>query len=129
MKKRDFLLSILLAGSMLVGGCAREPEQPAGTLSAAQLLESPVYEIEVSIYGKVSALGELLCPCFVLASGGESVEVWYGLMVEEDGTERPAVSVEGIDNGDWVIVTGELRSSDGLLPSKTFWAAGIEKIE
>jgi hypothetical protein len=31
-------------------------------------------------------------------------------MVEDDGTEKSPVNVEGIENGDWVIVTGELKT-------------------
>lgn len=99
-----------------------------GTLSVSELLESPVYETEVNVYGDVSALGELCCPCFVLTSEGRMLEVWYDLMAEDDGTERPAVSVEGIENGDRVVVTGELRSSNGTAPSTTFWASNIEKM-
>ena len=56
------------------------------------------------------------------------LEVWYDLMVEDAGTERPAVSVEGLKNGDRVAVTGELRSSNETAPSTTFWASNIEKM-
>jgi hypothetical protein len=77
----------------------------------------------------VNYLGQVFCECFTLTSDGETVEVWYGSMSEDDGTERPSVSVEGIENGNWVIVTGELRSSTGTTPSTTFWASNIEKID
>ena len=162
--------------------CSKEIEKPEDTLSVSELLENPVYDEEVKIYGKVSLLGELLCPCFQLTSGGKFVEVWYDLMVETD-TENlvcceiyglgaymekvniqyewttpedctipegfvgggrevvedencssvpkgqwPSVSVEGIENSDWVVVSGELRSSTGTEPSTTFWATSIEKI-
>ncbi|NOQ34086.1 MAG: hypothetical protein GQ567_07855 [Methanosarcinales archaeon] len=99
-----------------------------GTLSVSELLDSPVYETEVNVHGDVSALGELFCPCFALTSDGKRLEVWYYMMKEDGGTERPAVSVEGIENGDPVVVTGELRSSTGTAPSTTFWASNIEKI-
>jgi hypothetical protein len=121
-----WMLGLLVVGAVLVGACGA-PAKPTGTLDAAELLADPRYEAEVRVYGQVSALGELLCPCFMLSSGGETLDVWYGLMVEDDGTERPPVSVEGIENGDWVVVTGELKWSDGQLPSKTFWATHIEK--
>jgi hypothetical protein len=62
----------------------------------SELLESPEYDTEVKVYGQVSLLGEMLCPCFELTSGGKTVLVWYGLMVEDDGTERPAVSMGDI---------------------------------
>jgi len=99
-----------------------------GARNVSELLESPVYETEVNVYGDVSALGELFCPCFALTSDGKRLEVWYDMMKEDDGTERPAVSVEGIENGDRVVVTGELRSSNGTAPSTTFWASTIEKM-
>ncbi|MBA1342157.1 MAG: hypothetical protein C5S52_00965 [ANME-2 cluster archaeon] len=99
-----------------------------GALNVSELLDSPVYDTEVTVYGDVSALGELFCPCFALTSDGKRLEVWYYMMKEDDGTERPAVSVEGIGNGDRVVVTGELRSSNGTAPSTTFWASTIEKM-
>ena len=99
-----------------------------GARNVSELLDSPVYDTEVTVYGDVSALGELFCPCFALTSDGKRLEVWYYMMKEDDGTERPAVSVEGIENGDRVVVTGELRSSNGTAPSTTFWASTIEKM-
>jgi hypothetical protein len=98
----------------------------AGTLSISELLENPVYDSEVRIHGEVSLLGELFCPCFELTSGGKEVQIWYGLMVEDDGTERPAVSVEGIGNGDQVVVTGELKTAGPHRSLNDFWANNIE---
>ena len=74
-------------------------------------------------------MGELRCPCFILMSGAEDVEVWYDAMVGEDGTQRSAVGLGGIQNGDWVVVTGELRSGDGSIPGKGFWSNGVEEID
>jgi len=103
-----------------------EQGKPIGILSVAELLENPVYDTEIKIHGEVSLLGELFCPCFELTSGGQKVQVWYDMMVENDGTERPAVSVEGINNGDRVIVTGELKGEGGTHYSKgDFWAIVI----
>ena len=42
------------------------------------------------------------------------------MMVEDDQIKRPAVSVEGIENGNMVIITGELKSGTGTAPSTTF---------
>ena len=109
--------------------CSGEVKIPEGVLSVGDMLEERQYNIEVSIYGQVRSLGELQCPCFHLVSGVEDVEAWYDAMVEEDGTQRSAVDVGGIENGDWVIVTGELRSSDGSIPGKGFWASSIEKMK
>ena len=121
---------LVLVGTVFMVGClAPQNEQPTGDLSVAELFEDPVYDTEVTVYGRVSLLGELLCPCFALTSGGETVQVWYDLMVEDDGTERPAVSVEEIENGDWVLVTGELKTAGIHHSQNDFWAYGIEKIE
>lgn len=98
-----------------------------GAMSVSELLEDPAYDTEVKVYGTVSALGELFCPCFALATDGKILTVHYDLMVEDDGTERPPVSMEGIENGDQVIVTGELRSSSGTAPSTTFWASNVKR--
>ena len=55
-------------------------------LSISELLEDHPYDTEIRVYGKVSLLGELFCPCFELESEGEKVSVWYGLMVEDDSS-------------------------------------------
>ena len=106
-----------------------EPEKPEGTLSVSELLQKPVYDTKVKIYGKVSLLGQLDCPCFELSSDGREVQVWYDLMVEDDGTERPAVSIAGIENGDWIIVTGELKTEGEHRLLNNFWASSIEKMK
>ena len=105
----------------------KDEEEPEGILNVSKLLEDPVYDNKVNVYGRVSLLGKLFCPCFELASGGEKVRVWYGLMVEDDGTKRSNVSVEGLENGDWVIVTGELKTVGDHRSLNDFWASTIEK--
>jgi len=101
-------------------------EEPEEALSVAELLENPVYDTEVTIYGNVSLLGELFCPCFELTSGGATVQVWYDLMVENGGIQRAPVDVQGINNGDKIIVTGELKGEGGTHYSKgDFWATVI----
>lgn len=145
MKKRhviviSVLMAVVLSLALLMGCTAQQEEKPEGTLTVpellekpegtltvAELLENPVYDTEVKIYGTVSLLGELNCPCFELTSGGQKVLVWYRLMVEDGGTERPSVSVEGIENGDWVVVTGELKSEGEYRSLNDFWASKIEK--
>lgn len=101
--------------------------QTTEAVSVAELMEAPVYDESVSVYGEVSLLGELNCPCFELESGGETVKVWYDLMVEDDQTERPPVSIEGIQNGDRVVVTGELKTAGQYRQINDFWASDIEK--
>ena len=128
MKARGVLVLVGVAVVALVVACAGGPQKPEGTVSVAELLESPVYDTQVRVYGKVSLLGELFCTCFALTSDGESLEVWYDSMVEDSGTVRPGVSVDGIDNGDWVVVTGELKSSGVHVSQDDFWASGIEVV-
>ena len=43
------------------------------------------------------------------------------------GKETAAVSVKGIKNGDYVIVTGELKTEDTHTVLNDFWASNIEK--
>ena len=109
-----------------IGG---QPEKPEGTLTVSELLANPVYDTEVKVYGKVNALGQLNCPCFELIFDGDKLQVLYDMMVEDDGTKRPAVSVEGIDNDDWVVVTGELKTAGEHRLFNDFWASDIEKVE
>jgi hypothetical protein len=119
-----------LIGAIFMAGCITpETEQPEEHLSVSELLENPMYDTEVTVYGRISLLGELLCPCFALTSGGETVQVWYDLMVEDEGTERPAVSVAGLENGDWVLVTGELKTAGTHRSQNDFWTTSIRKIE
>ncbi|HUU74572.1 MAG TPA: hypothetical protein VMW63_00610 [Methanoregulaceae archaeon] len=101
---------------------------PVGILTVAELLNNPVYDTEITITGRVSLLGMLNCPCFNLTSGDKSIEVWYGLMVTDEGTELPPVSVEGIENGDHVLVTGELKHAGTHNLEGAFWASDIGKV-
>jgi len=118
------LLSLFIIGLSLVA-CIGE-EKPEGTVTVAELLQNPMYETEVRIYGEVRGIGELACTCFPLASGGETVLVWYDTKVENDGTLQPAASVEGINKGDEIIVTGKLKGEGGVHYSKgDFWAKVI----
>ena len=144
------ILILVLISIIFISGCVRlEREGPEGIMTVSELLENPVYDTEVRIYGKVSLLGEVLPVCFNLTSGGEEVEpwfdigmkwivwndfgktakVWFNLMVEDDRTRRPKVSVEGIKNGDWVIVTGELKTEGFFTELNDFWASHIEKMK
>jgi hypothetical protein len=113
----------LILSALVFSACGESSAEPAALPMAPQsvsnLLADPAYDSEVRIHGEVGLLGELRCPCFELNSGGKTAHVWYGLMVEDDGTEWPSVSVEGIENGDSVVVTGELKADS------TFWASSI----
>jgi hypothetical protein len=124
-KKTITLLGIMLI-SILVTGCSQEPQKPEGALSAAELLENPIYDTQTRLYGKVSALGELMCTCFFLQSEDGNLHVWYDTMVEDDGALRPSVSIDEINNGDWVIVIGELKSGGDHCALNDFWLSDIE---
>jgi hypothetical protein len=124
-KKTITLLEILLI-TILLTGCSQEPKKLEGALSVAELLENPIYDTQTRVYGKVSALRELACTCFFLQSEGGNIHVWYDTMVEDNGTLRPSISVDKINNGDWVVVIGELKSGGDHYSLNDFWLSQIE---
>jgi len=126
-KIKLLLMVVIVSSTMIIVGACTNSSTTDETLSVAELKEDPVYNTELKIEGSVSLLGELFCPCFELTSGGETLMVYYGSMVEDDGTERISVSVEGIENSDHVIVTGELKSGGIYHSLNDFWASSIEK--
>ena len=126
-KKIITLLGISLI-SILLYGCSQEPQKPEGALSVAELLEYPIYDTETRVYGEVSALREMACTCFFLQSEGVNLHVWYDTMVEDNGTLRPSVNVDEINNGAWVIVVGELKSGGDHYSLNDFWLIDIEVI-
>ncbi len=125
--KTTTFLGILLITILLIG-CSQEPPKPEGALSVAALLENPVYDIQARVYGKVSALGELACTCIFIRSDGENLHVWYDTMVEDNGTLRPTINVKEINNGDWVVVIGELKSGGDHYSLNDFWLSRIDLI-
>jgi hypothetical protein len=64
------------------------------------------------------------CPCFIVTSGGERLEVWYNLTAQE-----PVADVPAIQNGDWVNVTGQLKPGVLGLGGRTFWASHVARWE
>ena len=126
MKSRYILSLVAVFPLLAFSGCFMQG-QTTEAVSVAGLMKAPVYDEGVSVYGEVSLLGQLNCPCFELESGGETVKVWYDLMVEDDQTQRPPVSVEGIQNGDRVVVAGELKTEGQYRQLNDFWASEIEK--
>ena len=126
-KIKLLLMVVIISSTMIIAGACTNLSATDETLSIVELMEDPVYNTELKIEGSVNLLGELFCPCFELTSGGETLMVYYGLMVEDDGTERISVSVGGIENGDYVIVTGELKSGGTYHSLNDFWASSIEK--
>ena len=70
-----------------------------------------------------------MCTCFFLQSEGENLQVWYDTMVEDSGTTMPSVNVEAIDNGDWVVIAGELKSGGIHYSLNDFWLAEFDFIQ
>jgi hypothetical protein len=103
----------------------RQAQDSKDVVTISELLTDPIYNQEVSIFGEISLLGELFCSCFELTSNGERVLVWYDSMVDDDGNERPRVSVDLFENGDWVIVTGELQMREQGKDLNDFWTSTI----
>ena len=127
-KKTITLLGILLI-FILLTGCSQEPQKPEGALSVAELLENPIYDTRTRVYGKVSALRELACTCFFLQFEGGNLHVWHDTMVEDSGTLRPSVNVDAINNGDWVVAIGELKSGGDHYSLNDFWLTEFEIIQ
>jgi hypothetical protein len=128
--RKIIILSIftLFISFLLLSSCTAAPLKPEGTITPKELLDNSVYDVEVRAAGQISGLGEFFCPCFLLSAGGSELEVWHGLMVEDDGTELPAVDVEDFENGDWVVVTGKLKPGGSNHSLNDFWASEIELI-
>lgn len=126
MKTKSITLLGIFLIFILLSGCNQESPKPEGALSAAALLENPIYDTQTRVYGEVSALGELACTCFFLQSDGENLHVWYDTMVEDGGTVRPSINVQEINNKDWVLVTGELKSGGDHYSLNDFWASRVE---
>jgi len=126
---KKYILLIIIAfifGTVITSGCTQNEQPPIGAISVAELIESPDYENDVVIYGHVNFMGELLCPCFELTYNTKSVQVWYDLMIKDD-VQWDAIDVTGIENGNWVVVRGVLKTDNTQPP--TFWAKSIEKTE
>jgi len=123
------IITAVLVPAILVSGCAQSTGP--NSVLVSELLENTesYYDKPVAVVGKVSELGEVLCSCFKLTSGGDSVHVWYDTMVMDNGAEMPAVSVEGINNGDEVIVTGVLQRGTTHTSPNDFWATSIRTSE
>jgi len=123
------VLGAMLVLGVVIGACDDGSEPPEGALSVAELLASPIYDEEVVVHGEIQDLGDLLCPCFTLRSGDAPLAVWYDLMIDDDGTQWPGVDVSGVENGDHVVVTGELRRPGTAQAQQNFWSVSIEKLD
>jgi hypothetical protein len=104
-----------------------------GTKIGPFTLADPVYNTSIQVYGQVQGLGEFECPCFALKSGDEQIYIWFDMMVEDDGSPTPPtrspVDIEGIENDDWIVVTGELKFFENRKKHKDFWLTEFEIIQ
>lgn len=98
-------------------------------MTVAGLLANPVYHEEIQVSGQVKGLGEVMCTCFELVDGDQSITVWYDSILNADGSPWPAVGVEGIQNGDQVVVTGEFNRPGEFAGANDLWATAIEKAD
>ena len=122
------LCAAALAAVLLVSGCTSDDGEipyPEGA-TVGELLANPEYDTPVYVTGTISDLGMLNCPCFHLTSGGETISVWYNMMVEDDRSELPAVDVSGLSNGEEVVLYGELKSEGDYRQKNDFWLIKIE---
>jgi hypothetical protein len=81
----------------------------------------------MKVYGTVSRLDDLGVFAFLLTSDGRELLVFYGSMVKDNGESLPDVSVANIQNGDRVIVAGELKSAGRYRTQNSFWSYRIDK--
>jgi hypothetical protein len=85
------------------------------------------------VYGQVTGLGEFECKCFALKSRDAQIYVWFDMMVEDDGSTTPPtrtpVNIDDIENGDWIIVAGELKFFENFKVHKDFWLTEFEIIQ
>ena len=132
-RKYITLFFFIIINALILSGCAKEPPKPEGAISSAELLADPVYNTPIEVYGQVNGLGEFECPCFALISGDKQIYVWFDMMVEEDGSPKPPtrtpIDITGIENGDWIIVSGELKFFKNRKVHKDFWLEEFEVIQ
>ena len=94
---------------------------PTGSMGADDLLEKPIYDTEIFVYGTVSELKNVPNLSFKLN--------WEGSMLGVE-MKRPSTGLEDIENGDWVIVTGELKAgSEGENGSASVLLAKVVQTE
>ena len=119
---------LILALMLLVPGCTSSGDEfpHAEGATVGELLANPEYDTPVYVKGTVSDLGMLDCTCFHLTSGGETITVWYNMMVEDDRSSRPAVDVPGLSNDEEVVLYGELKSEGEYRQKNDFWLIKVE---
>jgi len=114
----------VFVSGILLGACGT---QLAGAVSCRQALDNGIYDTQMRVYGTVSKLGYLGVDGFLLTSDSRELTVYYGSMYKDNGGSLPSVNVDGLQNGDRVIVTGELKSAGKFTVQNSFWSYRIDK--
>ena len=126
---KSWILVIVVLGAIVVAVSvwryAGTPVAPLGTMTTDELLRNPQrYDGQVlKVFGRITDLGHLRCPCFTLDS--KPIVVWYLY----NGTNIHPSQIEGrVQNGDLIVVTGRFRYSTSPGNEYTIYAETIEKV-
>jgi len=125
---KSWILVVVVLGAVLVGVSvwryAGAPVAPPGTVTTDELLRNPQkYDGQVlKVFGRITDLGHLRCPCFTL--DGKPIVVWY---LYNDTNIYPS-QIEGrLQNGDFVVVTARFQYEPSLGDECVVYAQTIEK--
>lgn len=97
----------------------------AGAVSVREALDRATFDTQVKVYGVVSGLRQSPGPYFTLSSGGRTMKVYYDGMMEDNDVVWEPVHVDGIRDGDEVVVTGQVKSAGIYRAQYSFFAQAI----
>lgn len=98
----------------------------AGAVSCQQALEDGIYDTPMKVYGTVSEFDNVELYTFILTSGGRQLTVHFQNMIEDNGQRLTDLTVDNVENGNRVIVTGALKSAGKYRTQNSFWAFRID---
>ncbi len=122
-------LSVIGAIAIVAGPTRGGDQTPAGVVTVRELLRQPDELSPVAVYGEIAPGERPLCPCFRLQSGGDSMVVWYDLVLEDDSSGSAYSEVRGLDDGDRVIVVGSVWNPVYAKGIVHFRAQAVEPID
>ncbi len=102
---------------------ASVPVDLEGASSIPQFWRDMDQSGSVKLYGRISGLSARYTTAFQLGRGDTTSMIWFDGMVKDDGTSLPAVSIDGLNDGMYAVVTG-VRSPDGY----SVWAESISPV-
>jgi hypothetical protein len=129
MKKIVIICCTFLMASLLIN-CTSSRDHKNKTeqiYSVADLLENPIYDKKICISGVISELGIRNSMSFQFNSGGKSINVWYGMMVNDDRKAEPTVDISKFKNKTFVLITGKLKNKGKYVLKNHFWISSIQK--